>query len=286
MKFEILTIEHKKIFDERLTDELSADRIFSNLFLWRFDRKTEVALYDETLLIRLTYKDGTQKMLFPVSKGSVEKALIRLVEMQKPLVFRALNETQADQLKSILPDRFAITHTPEHDDYLYDCVEMIELKGRAFHSKKNFVNRFVTHNNPTYERINDENQQPLIGFVNEWFANAPYQNEAERLGIVSLIENYKEFDCKIGMLLVAGKIVAFTVSEQISKTCVVVHIEKADASYAGSYQAINQIHLQNEWQGIETINREEDLGIEGLRKAKLSYHPTGFVKKFQAALIG
>ena len=89
---------------------------------------------------------------------------------------------------------------------------------------------------------------------------------------------------KGGVIKIDNKIAAFTLGEQINSNSVVIHIEKANTFYEGIYQAINQQFLCNEWNEMEFVNREEDLGIEGLRRAKMTYNPIRFVEKFEAVL--
>lgn len=285
MKFEPFSLEHKKEFDRIFREQklLSADSTFTNLALWKFDREIEVAFNSDFLVVKQHFKDqDLPNFLFPVGDGNLEQVINKLKNSFEKVIFRAVNNEQKEQLSAIA--QCEATPTPENSDYLYSVQDLIDLKGRAYHAKKNFVNRFVTKFRTDYENLNSSNQEELLSFIKNWFANAPYKNDAEEQGILGFVKNFELFNARVGILRADEKIAAFTVSEELSPEMVVVHIEKADPSFAGSYQSINKIHLESEWSGKKIVNREEDLGIEGLRKAKLSYHPIGYVDKFRVVL--
>ncbi|MFW6307419.1 MAG: phosphatidylglycerol lysyltransferase domain-containing protein, partial [Campylobacterales bacterium] len=136
--------------------------------------------------------------------------------------------------------------------------------------------------------LNSKNRAELDIVWREWFSKiekkAPYGLKMEHLGIIDMLKKYDYLNLKGGLLRVDEEIVAFSIGEALSEECVVIHIEKANTSYHGAYQAINQQFLSHEWSGFKYVNREEDLGIEGLRKAKLSYHPVILGKKYEVVL--
>lgn len=285
MRFEPFCIEHKERFDKVFSGycPVSADALFTNLALWQFGREIEVAFVDDMLVVKQQYKGiDHPHFLYPVGSGDKTKVVSDLKKSFGTVVMRAVNETQKEELRSIV--NFDEIYTPSYSDYLYSIKDLIDLKGRSYHAKKNFVNRFLSTYNSSYERLNSDNQEELLHFINHWFINAPYSNNAEELGLIDLVKHFEVFNVRVGILRVDERIIAFTISEELSNDMVVVHVEKADPSFMGSYQAINKIHLEKEWSDKKIVNREEDLGLEGLRKAKLSYHPVGYVQKYQITL--
>ncbi|MGE4295897.1 MAG: DUF2156 domain-containing protein [Campylobacterales bacterium] len=291
MDFEPLSLSHQPLFAERLhrSAQESADAGFVNLWLWRHARHIETALFEGFLCVRQTYAGKSPVFLMPLGEGDLRGVLQALAalcaRLGYPLCLRALTPAMKARIEAAWPGGFEFTRTPEHDDYLYDVASLIELKGRAYHAKKNFVNRFEAAYGLHYETLSDDNRPEVIGFLEQWFERAPYPAEAERQGILDLIAHYRRFDCSYGLLRAEGRVAAFTVGEALAGDRVVIHVEKADgAAYPGSYQSINQVHLQREWAHMKIVNREEDLGLEGLKKAKLSYHPVDFVQKYEAAL--
>jgi len=173
-------------------------------------------------------------------------------------------------------------------DYLYSISELIELKGRKYHKKKNHLNRFKELYSFTYEPITQENIKELKNVWKEWFAkteeSASEGLKMENLGLLDVFRNYLFLSIKGAIIRVNGKIIAFSLGESLNDETVVIHTEKADINYHGAYQIINQQFLEKEWSCFRYANREEDLGIEGLRKAKLSYNPVLLAKKFETVV--
>jgi hypothetical protein len=136
----------------------------------------------------------------------------------------------------------------------------------------------------SYEKLTRENLAEVITMNDKWFddrdvANNPgYQDEKQ--AIMSAFEHMEDLDFTGGLLRVDGEVVAFTLGERINSDTLMIHIEKADTRYDGSYAMINQQYLQNQEEIFSFVNREQDLGIEGLRKAKLSYQPVELLKKY------
>ena len=303
MTFEPINFSHKTVVDHafKLTKQESADSTFVNLWLWRFAREIAVANHGGFVFVRQQEAQGEPSFLMPMGAGAAgdqagdqtadhhaaRSAFDALSFHAKSegcrLRFKALTESDRLLIHTLFPDQFAFTPTPSHDDYLYDTNALIKLAGREYHTKKNFVNRFETMYGINYERLNDENLAECLHFIDRWFEKAPYKADAEHKGIVELLREYKRFECTYGMLRAEGQIAGFTLGERLAENCVVIHIEKADGvNFQGSYQTINKVHLEREWAHTTIVNREEDLGLEGLRKAKLSYQPIGYVRKFDA----
>jgi hypothetical protein len=291
MQFEPLSLSHQPLFERILAPlELGiSDYNFVNLWLWRHSRQIEVATHEGFLLVRLIYPNRPPVMLMPVGSGDLCRVLEAIerfcTDRGEPMGFRAVSEAMRADLEAIWPGRFEFAHTPCHDDYLYDTQALIELKGRAYHSKKNFVNRFIGEYGLDFESMQEGQAGEVIAFLQHWFDNAPYASDDEKQGIVDLIGDRTLFSqCSYGILRAQGRVVGFTIGEALSNNVVGIHVEKADGRYRGAYQALNKIHLERFWSHMTVVNREEDLGIEGLRKAKHSYKPIGFVTKYNATL--
>lgn len=164
----------------------------------------------------------------------------------------------------------------------------LSSKAKKYHKKKTHLNRFIERYPFSYESLNQTNAKELIHTYQEWFGrisdNASNGLKNEYIGI---IESLKALECLKfdgGILRVDEKIIAFSFGEPLNDNTIVIHIEKADIEYQGAYQAINREFLANQWKDYALVNREEDLGIEGLRKAKQSYQPLFLQKKFDASL--
>lgn len=295
MQWKPIDIEDRAILERYFSaqDLHVSDFSFTNLYLWHFSRSISYAIVDGLLCIKTQYHGEQPFLFYPLGQGDLEAVIGQLMERFDshaiPFSFRSLNLKMTQELEQLFPARFEFIHNRDRSDYIYAVEELIELKGRKFHKKKNHLNRFFElYPNFSYENLSSENVEELLEAWKLWFGRiADEADEGLKNEYIGIVETLKQFDnmsYKGGILRVEGKIVAFTFGEQLDSDSVVVHIEKADTEYHGAYQAINQQFLANEWQHLKYVNREEDLGIEGLRRAKLSYQPVSFVDKYNAIL--
>lgn len=173
----------------------------------------------------------------------------------------------------------------EHWDYLYDVKALVDLKGRKFHNKKNLFNQFVRENDFHFVTLDEKTIECALALQTDWFLWRNTENDqtldAENRAIVKVMHDWSRLRQLIGGGLVVGdKMIAYTIAEALDDETVVIHFEKGCPQFKGVYQAINQIFLEQCCQGFAVVNREQDLGDEGLRKAKLSYNPLSFLKKY------
>ena len=162
---------------------------------------------------------------------------------------------------------------------------LAELTGKKYHSKKNHFNSFKNKYNFKFELINEENISQCISFAREWYS----ENEAtstlvrEQKALECAFENYFKLNLIGAIIKVENKIVAFCIGEEMyNKNIFCTHFEKADYNFQGAYTAINKLFSEFLINDFKLVNREDDAGIEGLRKAKLSYHPEILLEKYYA----
>jgi hypothetical protein len=179
----------------------------------------------------------------------------------------------------------------EHWDYLYSVTDLVELKGNLYHKKKNLLNQFKNKYDYRYMPLSGDNIRQTIDMQENWCtwrdcATQPAL-ESENRAISRALDHWGRFQRLMGgAITVDNKMVAYTVAERLTADTLVIHFEKGDPDFKGIYQAINQMFLENAGRGFTTVNREQDLGSEGLRKAKLSYNPSGYLKKFDVEVSG
>ncbi|MCP4216244.1 MAG: DUF2156 domain-containing protein, partial [bacterium] len=209
----------------------------------------------------------------------------RFDEIDTPAEFIRVPETLVKMWGSTFGARAVVSESREHWDYLYNVAELTHLKGNRFHKKKNLANQFVKKYAYEYQPL----QSGTIGMARdmqedwcEWRdCEALDSLAAENRAIAKVLENWEKIVGVIGgTLTVDGKMAAYTIAEALSEDAIVIHFEKGNPDFKGVYQAINKMFLEHAASQYEIVNREQDLGDEGLRKAKLSYHPVGFVKKY------
>lgn len=283
-----LTLESKDTIDEYTKGIFDiSDNTFTNLFLWSFGEDTEYRIEEDILIIKSVY-DGQIYYHMPIpkyEKYNDEKTLEKMVELIKgfieekaPVLY--FTEEWVEKLR----DYFKFTEARYLADYVYSVEKLANLSGRNLAKKKNRVANFKKNYKYTYEKISEDNIQEVIEFQKLWAKiNIDKDQEvliSETMGIIEVLKNFKYLDVIGGLLRVDGKIIAYSLGEELNEKMFVVHVEKALIDYIGSYQAINMIFLQEEALGYELVNREDDFGDEGLREAKLSYRPVNLLKKF------
>ncbi len=271
----------------------ASDMLFGNLYIWHFSRDISYAILNDCLVIKTKFPNEKYPFIFyPLGLGDRQKTIKDVMDYflsnNMKFAIKSLEPYQKYELEKNMPNIFDISPNRDRFDYIYNVSDLINLNGRKLHSKKNHLNKFLNlYPNFVYERIDSSNAIDVFESYVEWFNKNPNITDGLRnefVGIESTLRNFNLLDMKGGVIKIDNKIAAFTLGEQINSNSVVIHIEKANTFYEGIYQAINQQFLCNEWNEMEFVNREEDLGIEGLRRAKMTYNPIRFVEKFEAVL--
>jgi uncharacterized protein len=186
-------------------------------------------------------------------------------------------------------NRIFIEESREHWDYLYDVNELTQLGGRRFHKKKNLLNQFKKNYDFQFVPLDVEMIGIAMALQEDWCTWHDCQSldalAAENLAISRVLGSWEKLEGPMGgAILVDRQMVAYTIAEPLSKDTLVIHFEKGNVDFKGTYQAVNQMFLEYFGQPFKIVNREQDLGEAGLRKAKLSYNPSDFLKKYRISL--
>ncbi len=288
LEFKPIELSDKDIFREHLAaDQPKASELtFTNLFMWRHRYCPVWGQYAGCLLIILRPKEGEPFGMRPVGSGDKREALKALTEYLKEIspkpkisrVCREFVESFADANGyEILTDR-------DNSDYVYLSKNLIELSGNRYHRKKNHLNRFVKDNTFEYRSLDREVVNKFLDLQEDWCELRDCLDSAdlfdEDRAIYEALTNYEELGFKGGAILIDSKVEAFGLGELLNHDTAVIHVEKANPDITGLYAAINQMFCAREWADVKYVNREQDLGLEGLRKAKESYYPDHLVDKF------
>jgi hypothetical protein len=258
---------------------------FTNIFAFRLAYEFELSLLRGNLII----KRNKEPISFysPVGNSHIRETIKELFGYLNNISDDAYIERVPESLvKEYLVSRdFIVNEDRDNFDYLYTVQELIELKGRKFHDKKNRVNRFRADYEYEYLALTPDRIEECIEFEHYWCEVkdcGKYPGlEKERCAILELLNNFESLDIKGAIIKTGGKIAALTLGEKISSDTFVIHVEKAHSHIPGLYQVINQEFLVHEAGDCRYVNREQDLGIKGLRNAKMSYNPSGFVRKYR-----
>ncbi len=199
----------------------------------------------------------------------------------------SLLEEKRVELEDLFPGKFIIEEDRDLADYIYKSEDLINLSGKKYHGKRNHIKRFKD-NNWSFETLTDENMEDCLEMNRQWCVlndcGMDESKKAEFCAVKQSFKYYKELGFFGGLLRVDGRVIAYTMAERLNSNTVNVHIEKAFSDIQGAYPAINHEFVFNMASEYEYVNREEDLGIEGLRKAKLSYNPAILLSKYGVSL--
>ena len=259
------------------------DMCFANIYLWGRKYKTGYALVNDCLI----FADLTDFTSVSMPLGDPEKVKQAILTLEeyfaedgKPFALHLTTPKDVEQLEEWFPGKYQVEYERDLADYVYEREKLVALSGKKYHGKKNHVNKFKSlYPNWVYEPITDENVEDCFQMGLEWRRINDCEQDEEKLDELCVTFNalrlVKELHLTGGLLRLEpeGDVVAFAIGEELNKDMYVVHIEKAFADVPGAYPMINQQFAEHAAEGYPYVNREDDSGVEGLRRAKESYHP-------------
>ena len=300
LEFRDIELADKEWADPLLavSDYRATEYCFTSLYIWAGMFGTRIARWKDRLLIRSDGEEGCANYIFPAGQGDVREVLDLMEEDAARIGKRFVLWTIADvkdRLEETVPGRYEFYPVRRSFDYLYETEKMVSLAGKKYQPKRNFISRFKAQNPDwTYESISpDGDPEPCRrqleecrAMTDEWCAlNGCSHNESmqmESCAVRKALEDFVPLRLSGGMLRSGGRLVAYTLGERLNSDTFIVHVEKAFSDVTGAYPMINRTFLEHEAAGLQYVNREDDAGDEGLRKAKLSYHPAYMLEKYLA----
>ena len=290
LKFEPIQLEKQQEYLAHLAKsyQKSSDYSFSNLFSWGEEYGLTWAWHDGLVWIKQSIPQT--QCWAPVGPWEeVDWVELFKRKCEEGFQFTRIPEKLANIWREALQDRIKIEEERDHWDYLYNINELIELKGNRFHKKKNLINQFKKKYDYVFAPFGPDMIEPAMAMQADWCSWRNCESSkvlsAENRSVHKVLAHWDELASLTGgILLVDDIIVAYTIAEKLSADTIVIHYEKGCPDYKGVYQAINQMFLANLEGGFQWVNREQDLGEEGLRKAKLSYNPAEFLKKYRVTV--
>lgn len=289
LEFRQIDISDRKWINELLkkSDFMGCEYSFANNMAWRRLNNSTIARHGDFYIVKAENEKYTI-FSFPAGEGDYKELFEQLRKCAdaegKPLVITSVTEDKLQIFRELYDeDELEITLSDGSSDYIYLTQELIELKGRKFHQKRNHLAKINNYNwgfHPLEERFFDDCISLSVLGYNEKKGYDDHSSVAEQFAIHTYFTNFDELELKGGVITVDGKVRAFTIGEPINSNTFCVHIEKADTQINGIYQAINNEFLKYAAADFKYVNREEDLGIEGLRRAKKSYNPVFLLDKY------
>ena len=283
-----IELEDKELIQSYYKKEQSrsCDFTFGNNVLWSPFFQLRYAIVEGALV----FLSGEQhcSVSFPLGKEHVKEAVEALVAYfeEQGWSFRMYSVTpeQFEVLEELFPGSFEIAYERDAADYIYESEKLMNLSGKKLHSKRNHINKFLSeHEDWSFEFITPENRAECVEMVQKWREMNDCTGNQKKCNELCVtlrsLEKLEELGLTGGLIRLDGRVIAVSVGEACCDDTFVVHIEKAYADIPGAYPMINQQFVKHAAADYRYINREDDAGEEGLRKAKLSYHPAFMQEK-------
>lgn len=293
VEFKKLDIDDRDIFQRYIgkyefgTYEYS----FLTLYIWRKMLNVEIGITDDALIVKKHEKQKGSFFMQPIGykKENLKEIVNKLNEIKREddsfkSLFRDVELPFLYELMDLYENNVCLYEDKNNFDYIYNSEDLASLSGKRFHKKKNHYNQFIGNYNYEIKDLHEEGVvEDCIVFSQTWYDGRQEDDEQleyELGGIVDFLPNCKVLGLDGLAVYVDGKIAGFTVGEKVNKDMGIVHVEKGDFNYNGIYAFINKTFAERYLSDVKFINRQEDLGIKGLRKAKRSYNPVRLEKKF------
>ncbi len=259
---------------------------FACAYIWRHKYNHEIYTTNNAMYIK--FNDGEADYVTPFGVRNWRKAMEELDALDPGASLGELTGEDVAAIEEAVPGRYEFIENRNITDYLYLQSELAEFSGKKFHSKRNFCSRFEREYEGRwrFEEITEKNIDDVWLFHDAWSrkngGSSSLTLQEESTTIALLLYNLNTLGARGGLLRANGKVVAFTAGAPVSRDTYDVSVEKADYDIVGAYPMICREFVRNVCNGYQFINREDDMGLENLRKAKLSYNPVMLINKYNA----
>lgn len=285
LKFKKTEIEDIEVFKKYIgfSGELSCESAFVNLLIWQSAYNNMWAEEDGQLIIK-SGKGEDSSYRLPFGNDFLKGInLIREYSGEEYPDFWVQEGKRLDNFKANFGDKYVFEENRDAFDYIYLREDLANLSGKKYHGKRNHISAFSKKHNWSFKPITAENTEDVKLCAEKWYKeNADREDKylrCEKQGVITILDNMELLGVRGGAVYVDGRVVAFTLGSRISDEIFDIHIEKALSDYAEGYTVINREFARTLTE-YKYINREDDMGLEGLRKAKLSYKPHILLKKY------
>ena len=291
LNFKNITLEDKNWVENcmKSANFRGSEFTFSNLFDWRDGYKLTIARHEDFLLIK-SGSGSDASYMYPIGKGDMASAVQAIKDdaAQQGIVFTmyGIPQEQTEEISALLGDSYKIEPVRDNFDYIYTRESLATLAGKKLHGKRNHINKFLSlYPDWKLEPITAENIGDAWKMNLEWCSRqecVSHSLKKESCAVQNAFENFFELGLTGALLRVNGDVVAYTMGNQVTEDTFVVHIEKAFTDIEGAYTMINREFVRMLPEKYSYINREDDVGDLGLRKAKESYRPAMMYERYNA----
>lgn len=297
LEFKELTMKDKPLFDKYLVNYpfTTSEYSFTTLLAWRKAYDIQFTVLKDALVIKK--KDFNGKYYFMQPIGCRKNNLMELIELLRQyklengmdFLFKDVENSFLDEIKELYGTTAQVFEDIDNFDYIYSKEKLVSLSGRQLHKKKNHYNYFIKNHEFVVKDLYEAGvMEDCINLTHQWhnennfdtenINNLFLQYEAE--GIREVLQNASELKLKGMAVYIEDRIATFTIGEIVNSSMAIVHFEKGIKEINGIYAFTNKTFVERYLNEVEYVNREQDLGIEGLRKAKRSYFPIKLEEKY------
>jgi hypothetical protein len=271
----------------------NSELCFGNMFLWKDSWHIEFCITpDDILLLRGRQPTGERFFFPPILKEpsridiGMNHCIAASYQEGQPFLMYGVTERIVEHMRHARCEQdFLIEEDRNNFDYVYNTADLIALSGSRYHAKRNHINKLRATVQTQYVRMCDALVEPCFASYMLWYDKRQAESfdpslEDEKVAVRLALDNWRALEFDGGALTIDGRVEAFSLGERRKCDMAIIHIEKANTDYPGLYAMINQQTAENVFCDVRYLNREEDMGIPGLRRAKESYHPCRMVRKF------
>jgi hypothetical protein len=283
--FKPLGLEDRAVFEDYLDRDPSpvCELHFANIFIWKDSEHPRWTILDGSLCV-LVEPENEPPYVLPLVGGERRSETLATCLRHAPRLSRV-----PEEFVRRFGAGFRAEEDPVNFDYLYRVEDLAELKGKRYDGKRNRIRKFESTFAHEYHALTEADLPGCVRLLDEWFEgkrNGDACVTADKRAIVQALSTFGPLGLRGGVVEVGGRIEAFTLGGRLTADTVVIPIEIANPGLVGLAQWINREFVRREWRDFRLVNREQDMGLEGLRRAKMSYQPVGLVKKYNLTLEG
>ena len=287
LSFQPITIEDRSLFEEKYAGRIHTSYdSFSNLIMWqKEDRLSYTVMEGFLCIVGVNSVSGNRFAYFPVGgKADRLKTVVDALLSEFPgLVFTYLKKSDVENLRALYGESIRVNEERDLAEYRYDAEKLRLLSGKALHAKRNHVNKFHSLYPDSHMELIARSDKDALWRAIEALRRDPVLSEEEKNMVIdddyaidTLYRNFEKLPLTGAILYAGDEIAAYTIGERINGDTALIHVEKAHRDIEGAYSVINQSFLNLAFPDVSYVNREEDMGNEGLRQAKTSYCPLPF----------
>ncbi|MDQ1281034.1 MAG: uncharacterized protein QG670_2298 [Thermoproteota archaeon] len=285
--FREMLFEDKGLIEDalRVYEPKISEFTFTNLFVWRESHQIQLSRLRNNILVK-RWNPGFEKffLLPPIGNEKLEDVVETMQSLADNKSLLPIYGLDRQHVTSLKETDFTVKEIRDSWDYVYLVKDLVDLPGEKYYVKRKNIEKCVTEYKPEYESLTKERVADCLELQTNWCnlknCSANPGLESENKAIRELFLHFDDLNVFGGIVMVQGSVKAFIIGERLNNNTAVIHFEKANHNIDGLYQVINQRFCLNALQDFKYVNREQDLGIPGLRQAKMSYHPNFFIEKY------